>query len=327
MKVSIIGAGMAGLLAANMLSRYKPCVFEKQPTLPNNHSAVLRFRSPIVGDVLGIPFKKVTMIKTVLPWTNPVADALAYSFKNTGQYSSDRSVVSSSFVREDRYIAPQNLISQMYQMIPGEQFRFGESYFDPQEDLIGPSKDAKRQGIAIISTMPMPMLMNALNYKGQGSSPFIFPSQRGVNVKVKLYATDAYVSLYITNPEYPMSRISITGNEMIIEFPGMTKEQATPALIQKMIDQSFLFLGMSYEASAKDGSFQIYDQMYHKILPISDVVRKDFMSWATREFNIYSLGRFATWRPSLLLDDLVQDVRLIERWFNGSSLYEINRRK
>lgn len=41
----IIGAGMAGLLAANLLHRFNPTVLEKAPSLPNNHAALLRFRS------------------------------------------------------------------------------------------------------------------------------------------------------------------------------------------------------------------------------------------------------------------------------------------
>jgi hypothetical protein len=35
--------------------------------------------------------------------------------------------------------------------------------------------------------------------------------------------------------------------------------------------------------------------------------------WATEKFNIYSLGRFATWKPGLLLDDIVGDVNVIRR--------------
>ena len=63
MTISVIGAGLAGLLAGNMLRHRDPVIHEVQPSLPNNHSAVLRFRSSAVGDVLNIPFQKVKMIK------------------------------------------------------------------------------------------------------------------------------------------------------------------------------------------------------------------------------------------------------------------------
>ena len=51
-EVTIIGAGMAGLLAANMLRHRDPVILEAQKSLPNNHHALLRFRSSVVGDVL-----------------------------------------------------------------------------------------------------------------------------------------------------------------------------------------------------------------------------------------------------------------------------------
>jgi hypothetical protein len=49
------------------------------------------------------------------------------------------------------------------------------------------------------------------------------------------------------------------------------------------------------------------------------------MAWATDNYNIFSLGRFATWRPGLQMDDLVQDVRKIEGWF--SNRYELQKHR
>ena len=60
----IYGAGMGGLLTANMLRRYNPTIKEAQPSLPNNHDALLRFRSDKVAIATGIPFKKVKDINT-----------------------------------------------------------------------------------------------------------------------------------------------------------------------------------------------------------------------------------------------------------------------
>ena len=61
----IYGAGMAGLLAANMLRRHKPELREKQEDLPNNHDALLRFRNNSVGVATNIPFKKVKVRKAI----------------------------------------------------------------------------------------------------------------------------------------------------------------------------------------------------------------------------------------------------------------------
>lgn len=49
-----------------------------------------------------------------------------------------------------------------------------------------------------------------------------------------------------------------------------------------------------------------------KIAPIKDDVRKDFIYTMTREYGIYSLGRFACWKQTLL-DDVVDDCHVIHR--------------
>src|SRR5262245_61666308 len=110
--IEIVGAGLSGLLAGNMFRHREHKIYESQSALPNNHSAVLRFRTAKVSETLDIPFKRVTMIKATAEWRNPVADALAYSFKNTGIYRSDRSI-NAGVVVDERWIAPPDLIARM----------------------------------------------------------------------------------------------------------------------------------------------------------------------------------------------------------------------
>lgn len=153
MDVEIFGAGMAGLLAGRMLARRNPTIHEVAPSLPNTHSAVLRFRTSVVGDVAGIPFRKVSMIRSALPWKNPVADALAYSYKNTGVRRSDRSIASGD-VAAPRWIAPSDFILQL---------SLGTRIlFDVPPNRINDM--AKGVQTPIISTIPMPTLMRALDY-------------------------------------------------------------------------------------------------------------------------------------------------------------------
>ena len=52
---------------------------------------------------------------------------------------------------------------------------------------------------------------------------------------------------------------------------------------------------------------------------MDEKIRKSFIVRATKDFGIYSLGRFATWRPGLLLDDCVKDIRVITRLIDGST--------
>lgn len=90
----------------------------------------------------------------------------------------------------------------------------------------------------------------------------------------------------------------------------MLREVPEPDEVDSITTRALRLLGMNntfIQAQAKK-------QTYAKILPIEEGLRKDFIYWATKEHDVYSLGRFATWRPGLLLDDLVKDIQKIEKW-------------
>jgi len=289
MTIYIIGAGMAGLLAANLLRKHDPVVLEAQPNLPNNHSAVLRFRSGMVGDVLGIPFRRVTMLKTTLPWRNPVADSLAYSHKNLGRYESDRSI-SRGVESAERWIAPPDLIRRM---ADGIKIEFNSKHrFMPGKPKV-------------ISTIPMPDLMKAIGYE----RTINFRYAHGVSAVATIANCDAFVTINVPDPKVKYSRISITGSRMIVEFPvtGMSDE-----FYARHCDLAAHQMGIDMDDV---GGITVFNQDYAKIAPIDEAERKSFIHWASSVRGIaWQLGRFATWRPGLQLDDLIHDVRLIERW-------------
>jgi hypothetical protein len=302
-KSHIIGAGLAGLLAANMLRHREPLVVEQQPELPNNHSAVLRFRSSVVGDTLGLPFREVTMIKDVVRWRNPVADALAYAKKNGNVIRSDRSIIAGHTVAT-RYIAPPDLIERMAARV---NIAFGEGYAFPKEHSKG----------AIISTIPMPVLMKALKYPRIEEAEF--RNLIGTNIKAKVKNCDAYVTLSVPDPSVTFSRVSITGDELIIEAPNVGNIlYGEDAYVDETIEQAADMLGIYI---GDIGEPTLHRQQYAKIAPIDEALRRDFVYWASHERGVYSLGRFATWRPGLLLDDLVKDIRLIDGWVDGNNNY------
>jgi NAD(P)-binding Rossmann-like domain len=290
MRINIVGAGMAGLLAANILRRHDIIVYEKQSSLPNNHHAVLRFRTPIVGDALGIQFRKVNMIKTYVPHGNVVADSLAYSYKSTGEYRSDRSIIAGTVISE-RYVAPLNLIEQMSKDINIKYEIDYEFYNDTN--------------LPVISTIPMPTLMYILNYP----SLIGFTSIPGIVATATITNCDAYVSVLFPGEE-EYSRATITGDQLIVEFPN--KEE---------IDVGQCMYEVKGHLGIYDGyvtELKIKKQDYFKIIDINNAERKKFQRWATVNHNIYSLGRYATWRPKLLLDDLIDDIRKIEGWVIGA---------
>lgn len=313
MDIHIIGAGMAGLLAARMLKArgHHPVILEAQSDLPNNHHAVLRFRSNIVSEITGIPFTKVNMIKCTVPYRNPVAEALAYSHKATGTYRTDRSI-GTGVTSADRWIAPSDFIRQI---ADGLEIEYSNTSFG-----------SKSAGCPVISTIPMPKLVPLLNYPHLGSNDFSY--RKGMVAKAHIKDCYAFASLYVPDPRYPaITRISLTGDELTVEL----NQDCVMAEAENAIRDALYLLGFErgpsslYEAELGMGKVQLYPQRYSKIEPIDDDQRKRFMAWATDKHNIYSLGRFATWRPGLLLDDLVNDVKRIEGWIIKNNNYEVRK--
>jgi hypothetical protein len=302
--MNIIGAGMAGLLAGHALRHHKPVIWEVQKGLPNNHSAVLRFRTQSVADITNIPFRKVQMVKCTLQHLNPVASVLAYSKKNTGVYRSNRSINSGTEVG-DRWIAPPDFIPRMAE---GLNIKYGQSF-----------NFAKLNSGPTISTIPMPSLMRRLNYPQVDKIKF--ESTPGINIKAQVPNSDAFVSLIVPDPKLPYSRVSLCGPELTVEAPLKNNKMQMENFAKFCLSSAIALLGLQ-ESELEDIEWR--EQAYAKIVEIDDVARKNFLFWATDNFNIFALGRFATWRPHILLDDLVNDLRRIDGWIN-SGRYSIAR--
>ncbi len=302
MKFTVIGAGMAGLLAAGMLRKECSKVLEAQKSLPNNHSAVLRFRTSSVGDNLNIRFKEVQAIKSVHPWRNPIADAMSYSLKTNGT-ATLRSVLTASSAPVIRYIAPPDMVQQMYDRV-SNLVQFGAKL---DKEVL---ESAMENGEKIISTIPMPALMGILGWPN-ADDVSAFRSIPGVNYGTCLKGVNAYCSLYVPNPDTEFSRLSLTGDELVAEVYGSgPRLDTSPELILK---EAIRYLGLKKSSLPDEKDFWVKKQRYAKILPIDESTRREFIMWASRELGVYSLGRYATWRPGLLLDDLVNDVRVIQK--------------
>lgn len=297
MTIAIIGAGLAGLLAGNML-RHRSVIYEQQPDVPNNHSALLRFKTGVFGTAVGIPFREVTMIKGVFgDNSNPIANVINYTLKTIGEARTDRSMLG-GFVQEKRYVAPRDLVQQMALMAP--KINYSALFFrDDFNTIAGP----------IISTIPMPVLMEILDYPMRR---FVeFKARKGMNINAVIENCDAYATLYYPNSNTQAYRASITGNQLIIEFI----DDGSMVWNDNTADATAAYYARHFGISPKMiHAIEIREQKYAKILPIDDEIRRDFMHWATDKHNIYSLGRYATWRPGLLLDDLVSDVNKIAMW-------------
>lgn len=293
---------MAGLLAANMLRRREPIVIERQASLPNNHEALLRFRTDKVSKATGIPFRKVEVSKGIcfngkvhnecrLDWNN------MYSYKVTRQYSA-RSI--GDLRTCERYIAPPDFISQMARKC---SIRYGaDVVVVPSMLETGNCGDSP-----IISTIPMPSLMLMA-----GREVPHFPSRSVGSVRLRIVNApcELYQTLYYPDCRLPHYRASITGDVLIIEFQHGISDMANGGW-RTYVDQILEDFGIAGHNLVPVSPYR--EHKLGKIMPLKDdAVRRQFITQMTDAYAIYSLGRFATWRQ-ILLDDLVKDIEYIDR--------------
>ena len=299
----IVGAGLSGLIAASMLRTEIREVWEAQLGLPNNHHALLRFKSSLVGDACGIPFRQVDVMKTTDKWRNPVADAISYSLKCTDTATLRSSTTASGQI-EKRYIAPSDLITRLFDQISDKVY-FGRNLSISDVEFV--------EGEPIISTMPMKALMEILEYPKIPDFGYV----EGTTLNFKLPPKyDICTTVYLPDPKDIPYRVSITERELIIECTGHVYFTAE---IDSCIQSACRCLGIEYLYEEIRAGYKSHKQKYSKITKIDESIRRDFITWASRVHGVYSLGRFATWRPGLLLDDIVQDVRIIQRMINGDN--------
>jgi hypothetical protein len=301
----IWGAGLSGLIAARMLADRSPCIYEAQASLPNNHGALLRFREDEVSRVTNIPFSRVKVIKDVFAPINKASDAARYSLKVTGGYA-NRSIQDLEPVQ--RYIAPDDFIERLSRTA---DISYGM-------DFLGWSSNLIRNKRPILSTIPMPYMMKLFKWP----NPPAFSYVEGWTIKARVsddVPCDLNVTLYFPGDE-PFYRASITGRRIMIE--GLGSAHDIEGQVGHVARLACSALGIRVDHIT---SVTVKPAKYQKIadLPFSErESAKRFVMWLSNEHNIHSLGRFATWRPKLLLDDIPNDVRIITQLIDGRAKYE-----
>ena len=289
--MKIIGAGMAGLIAANYFSRYKPTVLEIQKELPHNHSALLRFKTNVIGEAMKIPFTKVLVHKSIvhgdqfIEKSNPFV-CNQYSLKVIGSIRS-RSIWNTE--SDYRYIAPYNLIEQLAKDV---DIKYSTDF----------NLSTKTESEPIISTIPMLVMMKKIGWKCKAN----FGRRRiwALNADIDI-DIDVYQTIYFSDFDKIYYRASIVGNKLIAEFCAEPEQDA-----EYYCSEILSYFGMDEDTRIHAKNVTMKVQEYGKIVEVDDEERKEFIYTLTRDHGIYSLGRFATWRQ-ILLDDLISDLDVI----------------
>lgn len=295
----IVGAGLAGLIAAHAWPR--ATVMEAAPAPIANHRALLRFRTDAVSTLTGVPFRKVRVRKSI--WHNNkhcAADirlANLYAQKVVGSLAGDRSIWNLEPV--DRFIAPEDLYEQLVESV-GPRI-----VWDTKADFEAMAATHK----LLVNTAPLPVVLNAMSIAHDVQ--FVRSPIKVMRYRVK--DADVFQTVYFPSPHHSVYRASITGNLLIVEHADGEENG-------EWQDDVAAAFGLCTRPEYIDTR----DQRYGKIVPVDDVWRKQTLFALTNRFNIYSLGRFATWK-NILLDDVVHDIGVINALIKNGSSYDRQR--
>lgn len=291
--MKIVGAGLAGLLAAHAWPGAE--IFESAPAPRAAHRALLRFRSNAVAQLTGIEFREVTVRKGIWHDEEFIAPSIRlsnwYSRKVTGSILSDRSIW--SLDPAQRFIAPESFYDQLIETV-GSRIHWATSFAFTEQGAPAP----------LISTAPLPITLKALAIETSNLS-FHRASIHVDRFRVK--NSDVFQTVYFPDPELALYRASITGSLLICESINNDN-------LEETLRPAFEALGLSM---SEPELIESADQHYGKIVPLSNAVRKPLLHRLTTEHSIFSLGRFATWR-NILLDDVVQDISVIRKLIKAS---------
>lgn len=288
----VLGAGLAGCLFGALNKDAQ--IYESNDNT-TTHQAILRFRSPVISEAIGIPFEKVKVYKGI--WHDDKQVPLSpnvislYSRKVSDRLSY-RSITNLDTV--DRWIAPANFLDQLKEQC------YGRIIYncDINKKFI---LDCQKTNEIVISTIPLGVISKYMDME-------ISTSHNSSSIYVNRYFIsdcDVYMTQYYTGLSTRCYRASINKNILIIESVAETTHSDFD-----MVCTSFGITGMLIEPIIEN-----HIQKNGKMIPIDEAERRAAILKLTIDYGIYSLGRFATWR-NILMDDVYKDILVIKRLMN-----------
>jgi hypothetical protein len=305
-KTIIVGAGLAGLITACKFTRED--IYEAG-SRGLNHKALLRFRDESVSDLTGIKFKQVTVRKGI--WNDhmlldqcDIQLANLYSRKVTGNYSG-RSIWDLATCQ--RYIAPNDFYDRLVRR-HGSRIHWDRA--------IRPGEIVRGEGARVINTAPLPVMMELCGMQKQADTFAFNHSSIHVDRYQLPEGADVYQTIYFPESDVRVFRASITGDVLIVESVrgGGTQDDFDWAL---QAGEELEYVVHAFGLKCSLLKLESVDQKYGKIVDLPREKREAILYELTRDFNVFSVGRFATWR-NILLDDVVKDLSVVERLLAAS---------
>ena len=321
----IIGAGLAGCIASRAASSRSPLVIEagqERPAL-SEHSAVMRFRDPSMAMLLGTTYKKITVQKAIVTQPTSATEKFTsepcikannlYSKKTTGEIG-NKSIQDLGF--KERYCVDASNVK------PSCDVNWNRTVVNinsRKRITIRVSDKLDKKGLApirfssIISTMPLPVTLKACGIEvPEGTFEYNPIHVCKIPLKIK---SSVNQTIYIPENTTEIYRASLSSDYLTIE-------SMDEFVFKELIDTIDYFGLHLDDLDMEDASRSV--QRFGKIKRCDEKLRKSLIMRLTDEFDIYSFGRFALWKP-LRVDELNRDIKAILSMID--SKYEINRRR
>lgn len=305
----IVGAGLAGLIAAVKLPHASVVEAKSMiDTVEQGHRALLRFRSDAISNLTGMPFKKVTVTKAIATAKGDLLNecslyhANLYAQKVSGTVSG-RSIT--NLEPSTRWIAPPNFHHDLIKKL-GDRVSFNHA-------LCGLLPEN-----TYVSTAPLKVNLAMCEIDAPETIIDAHP------IKVTRYRLPDWVDVYQTVyfPEHLRGtyRASITGRTLIVESVmeevDLAGQRRTLTNARTEIESMEIMriMGIRCVPIFLDTCIQ----KQGKLVTLEEPIRHALIYRMSTEHNLYSLGRFATWR-NVLLDDVLKDVDRIERLMSNTA--------
>jgi len=318
MRVLILGAGLAAHLANSAFKGEEVAVLDEESRtninyIPPEKLAVFRFKTANISNYLSIPLQKVQVQKSICLSQGQLVDQPTIAANNAYSYKTSGTILPKSLMDcgiVERYVIPGVHNKGLYINPPISNLVKYKKILkiDKGSMIIKDTSDNIRpiDYDICINTAPIRWLVDIL----AGGSPFeayslpIFITKFDLTLNSKVYQTIYFPFMY---PHRYLYRATLEGHYMIIESMAWFESKKDTDMV---IDRVMKEFGLSGSDVWKE-SLSTRHLVSGKLIPSNDMERKGLIRMLTMDYNIYSLGRFAIWKP-IKIDEIIQDLQRIQ---------------